>query len=222
MNKSTAYYQANKERLRIADNNRYAKKAKERNDKKNEGLHQLLISKGKKNRTGTIKKCLFCNKEFYCNPSRPDKLCCNANCTKQLFTGKTRICIVCNNEYKCSDSQYVQRNRKTCSIKCRSKLISDIAEKRRLVNPKSVKSIDRCLRYSAKMDQWRNSVFTRDNYTCQHCANRSSKGNAVYLEAHHIKQFATHPELRFEVSNGLTLCKPCHKKVPHIIPKYSK
>ena len=53
--------------------------------------------------------------------------------------------------------------------------------------------------------QWRSDVFERDNWTCQTCQARG-----VYLEAHHIKSWAKHPELRHEVSNGVTLCKPCH------------
>ena len=31
------------------------------------------------------------------------------------------------------------------------------------------------------------------------------------IEAHHIKAFAHYPELRFEVNNGITLCKEDHK-----------
>jgi hypothetical protein len=54
--------------------------------------------------------------------------------------------------------------------------------------------------------KWRESVFKRDDYTCQNCGLRG-----VYLESHHINAWATHPNLRFELSNGLTLCKDCHK-----------
>jgi 5-methylcytosine-specific restriction endonuclease McrA len=54
--------------------------------------------------------------------------------------------------------------------------------------------------------QWRKYVFMRDCYTCQNCG---AKG--VYLHAHHIKHWAEYPELRFDVSNGITLCVPCHK-----------
>ena len=70
------------------------------------------------------------------------------------------------------------------------------------------------IRNSKEMANWRNSVFTRDNWTCQKCGVRSSKNKYVYIEAHHIKPFATFPELRFEITNGMTLCKECHYKEP--------
>ena len=54
--------------------------------------------------------------------------------------------------------------------------------------------------------EWRTSVFERDNYTCKCCNERG-----VYIEADHIKSWAYYPELRFEVSNGQTLCRPCHR-----------
>lgn len=31
------------------------------------------------------------------------------------------------------------------------------------------------------------------------------------LNAHHIKPYCLYPELRMELSNGETLCDPCHK-----------
>lgn len=53
---------------------------------------------------------------------------------------------------------------------------------------------------------WREAVFKRDNYTCQFCGERGGR-----LNADHIKPFALFPELRLELSNGRTLCVPCHK-----------
>lgn len=54
---------------------------------------------------------------------------------------------------------------------------------------------------------WRLAVYERDNYTCQECGERGGK-----LNAHHIKSWRKHPDLRFTVSNGITLCESCHKK----------
>ena len=51
---------------------------------------------------------------------------------------------------------------------------------------------------------WRLQVFTRDNFTCQHCQ-KSNK-----LNAHHIQNFTGNENLQLEVDNGVTLCKKCH------------
>ena len=54
---------------------------------------------------------------------------------------------------------------------------------------------------------WRKAVFERDRYTCQHCGKVGGE-----LNAHHIKAWKSFPELRFEVSNGQTLCADCHRE----------
>lgn len=56
--------------------------------------------------------------------------------------------------------------------------------------------------------QWRTSVFERDQYTCQCCR----KKGGTYLQAHHIKNWKDHLDDRYEVSNGITLCKNCHER----------
>lgn len=68
------------------------------------------------------------------------------------------------------------------------------------------------IRTSSKYKLWRESVYKRDNYTCQICGMRSGTGKRVYLNADHIKPFSQFPELRFDINNGRTLCVPCHKK----------
>lgn len=73
------------------------------------------------------------------------------------------------------------------------------------------------IRQSAIYREWRTAVFKRDGYTCQNC-----KVTGVYLEAEHIKPFALFEELRLEVSNGLTLCKPCHLKIGAKVNRHSK
>lgn len=68
------------------------------------------------------------------------------------------------------------------------------------------------IRKSFEYKKWRTSVFERDNYTCQRCHKRSEKGESVILNAHHIKSFCDHEELRLDVNNGETLCISCHKE----------
>lgn len=68
------------------------------------------------------------------------------------------------------------------------------------------------IRASSKYRYWRESVFERDNYTCLDCGAKNGNGVSVYLNADHIKPFAYYPKLRFELSNGKTLCVDCHRK----------
>jgi len=83
--------------------------------------------------------------------------------------------------------------------------------------------IRRCFEYR----QWRSDVFHRDNFTCQECGDNKG-GN---LEAHHLKLLLTiikeyniktidealNCEELWDINNGLTLCKNCHKNLKPII-----
>lgn len=62
------------------------------------------------------------------------------------------------------------------------------------------------IRASAEYIAWRNAVYERDYWTCQDCKTKPKR-----IVAHHINPFNDYPELRFEVSNGITLCRRCHK-----------
>ena len=63
-------------------------------------------------------------------------------------------------------------------------------------------------RHSGEYANWRKAVFERDKYTCQLCMNKGG-----VLNAHHIKRYSDFPQFRYDVDNGVTLCKRCHRKV---------
>lgn len=64
---------------------------------------------------------------------------------------------------------------------------------------------NRALRNSLDTKLWREAVFARDNFTCVFCG-----AHGGWLEADHIKRWKDFPELRHDVGNGRTLCRPCH------------
>lgn len=68
-----------------------------------------------------------------------------------------------------------------------------------------VTSVNKKIRTSLRYKNWRSAVFERDNWTCQECGKRG-----IYIEAHHLKPFSLYSEIRFDLNNGITLCRNCH------------
>lgn len=61
-------------------------------------------------------------------------------------------------------------------------------------------------RRAAKSIQWSLSVRKRDDNKCIRCFKTEN------LHAHHIVPWRISEELRYEISNGITLCSSCHSK----------
>lgn len=140
-------------------------------------------------------------------------------------TGRHFNCLVCNTGFWRPPSSIKAGNCKFCSRGCYLKW--------QVGRPKSeafkaycrTRTGDKCptwkggitpervrIRNSLELRSWREDVFARDGHTCQDCNAKSEKGKTVYLHAHHLKSFAKYPELWFEITNGVTLCKKCHYK----------
>ena len=65
-------------------------------------------------------------------------------------------------------------------------------------------------RYSHALRAWSKLVKSRDNNTCQVCRiTKQSKD----LHAHHFIYKAVCPNISMSISNGITLCIPCHKEL---------
>jgi len=169
-----------------------------------------LKSLGNKPRTGKILTCPICKKEFYTKPSHIRKRTYCSNKCSYKSKEKEKIKIVCHN---CKKDFYVylstfkwnkirKHKYSFCSTKCRSSFYTGKNNARWIKNRSKLKC--RPIRNKENIE-WVIKVFERDDYACLLCKKRGGD-----LEAHHIKRWADYPELRYEVSNGATLCKKCH------------
>lgn len=198
------------------------------------------ILRGKTQQTRITVACQRCGKPFEAIPSRlergQDKYCSH-ECYAPHANG---ICLNCgkafryppsaNKQYcsrKCANTSTIRNQHLSDGIKqawrdetVRTHMMMGIA-KRSLspnwynaphfqkgaahprYNGNKVKRLG-AGRYEYK--KWRKDVMHRDNFTCQICHKCGGK-----LQAHHIEHWATHPDLRYELSNGMTVCVPCHK-----------
>lgn len=68
-----------------------------------------------------------------------------------------------------------------------------------------INSENRLMRSSTRHKEWSLAVLRCDRWRCQKCGS-----NGRDLTAHHIEPWSKNRELRFEVSNGVTLCRACH------------
>ena len=56
---------------------------------------------------------------------------------------------------------------------------------------------------------WRKKVYSRDKFQCQMPGCKSK----YRLQAHHIKKCSSAAILRYDVDNGITLCRSCHERI---------
>lgn len=166
--------------------------------------------------------CHTCKVPFYKpNCFIGNKNYCSKNCHHKGMNKKVSLsCLECGCDYLVTQSFYKIRGSKYCSRKCtriaRSKAQSGCNSH---LWKGGVSYEGKRIRKGVEWKMWRESVFERDKYTCQDCGAKSGKGCQVELHPHHIKQFALYPELRFDINNGITLCKECHKKTDTYMKK---
>lgn len=146
-------------------------------------------------------KCLACNKIFRVQKNKKN-LHCSIECRKITHNRKYK-CLACSLEFF-RQSQGTARQPKFCSNVCQGLYFRGSSHP--MWNGGSSKEREKA-KGRREYKEWRKDVFERDNYTCQKCGIRGG-----YIEADHIKQWALYPDLRYEVANGRTLCRPCHQK----------
>ena len=114
----------------------------------------------------------------------------------------TKNCLKCKEKF--TSKKFA--GRKFCSQKCCKSFNVKENHYKFIEDRTLLKRDDR--RNDSLYKDWRIRVYKRDGYDCvikdEHCFGR--------LEAHHIKSWAKYPKLRYEISNGITLCKYHHPR----------
>lgn len=124
--------------------------------------------------------------------------------------GNIGKCLKCGKEYFYFNYQIKVGKGKYCSHKCSiigTSRLDILGDKNPSWNGGTTR-LGTIIRSSGRYYEWRSSVLNRDNFTCQDCGVIGFE-----IHAHHIRKFSEYPDLRFEIANGITLCKTCHKKV---------
>jgi hypothetical protein len=112
-----------------------------------------------------------------------------------------RTCPQCNQDFIVPN--YLPK--KLCSLKCRGEKHAGKNHYLWIEDRSKVKTSNL---HDAKRKIWSKTVYKRDNYTCK-MQNSDCNGR---LEAHHILRWADYPELRYDINNGITLCKFHHPR----------
>ena len=98
------------------------------------------------------------------------------------------------------------------SIKTRKKLSEAKTGERSSQWKGGISPLNYEIRQSNEYNEWRNNVYQKDYWHCQICGKHCGNKDII---AHHIKSFSEYPNLRFKISNGITLCRNCHAKIHH-------
>ena len=114
-----------------------------------------------------------------------------------------RVCEYCGGFYQKGKTQGITtfKVQKFCSAECRAKgqIYNSGPDSPHWKGGREQRKRD------GKHLTWAKRVKERDDYTCHNCGKRGGD-----LHSHHVLSWIGHPDSRYDVSNGQTLCVPCH------------
>ena len=145
-----------------------------------------------------VNACKFCGKPYLKLKTRSTNIYCSNKCSQKDLTTKERTdkMRACRKSYPTGkDNPMFGLFGKNHPCWKGEKLSIEYRERHRIIQG---------------YNEWKKQVKVRDNYTCQCCFKRGG-----YIVSHHIESFNNCPELRTELSNGITLCNECHNNFHH-------
>lgn len=157
-----------------------------------------------------IGKCIFCEEVIIAKSAsynKPTRKFCSYSC-RTAYSNKTTPKTV----------NQIKSSRRVATLYMAHRIRTNKERASRSESMKGAKShfwkggltnANRLLRNNAQTKRWKRDVLVRDDFTCKLCGQRGGT-----LEVDHIKRWADFPELRWDLDNGRTLCKPCHRMTP--------
>ena len=149
--------------------------------------------------TRVTKICSICGLPYKVKLYRADKSkCCSRACWSHRNPPTQKNCLHCGKEFVSPDKKV-----RFCSRSCGRKSLTG----EKSTNWKGGNSTQTIRgKLKGELKKWRESVYARDNYTCQKCHKTHCE-----INAHHINPISKYPELALDISNGITLCIECHE-----------
>jgi|SRR3972149_769583 len=148
------------------------------------------------------KLCEVCKKEFSVYPVFEKQRFCSRRC-KGLFMRGKPSCMLGKKNPNASKNPQVFKKGSIPWNKGKEHL-------RGSKNPNWKGGIDeehKRIKQTAEYKEWRNKIYKKYKWTCVECKIHC---NSKIITAHHIKEFYAYPEYRFDVNNGIVLCRKCH------------
>lgn len=154
--------------------------------------------KSKHRRKRVEHTCVICSKSFESGTWRDAKYC-SKECWNKRNPQSVKTCPFCKQEF----STY-QREQVYCSRSCAR---TDTSNQHGNRWKGGLTRAVLVIRGKKQYRDWRSAVLARDGNQCTRCQSTNR------LHVHHIKSFEKHIELRYDISNGLTVCENCHSTI---------
>lgn len=182
-------------------------KIKIRSYKHSEDAKKRISDSCKKNGVGRWNKGTSYNKGRPVSPDTRKKISDSLKGRKMPYVSEANSKRVYSDSTKLLRSLVMKKN--WSNPKFRERLISSVTGEN---NPRWVFDRtayqEKCrIRGTLEWKNWRETIFKRDNYTCQDCGQIGG-----CLEPHHIIPIRVDQSKLFDLRNGITLCRTCHKK----------